>query len=204
MTKVVNAQQLMPGFEQPVEQAQQVFRAAMKAMASPGLVCQTVGVEALGSLQPATLAVALTLLDGDTPVWLDEAADRTEVRDNLRFHCNCPFAQNPSVTAFAIVANPLMMPALEAFPIGDELYPDRSATLILQVGSLGDGESFALSGPGIKDKAVLKVEGLPGDFIGQWQQNHALYPCGVDLILTSGHSMAALPRSTRIEAAPCT
>lgn len=65
------AESLTGGFSQPVFEAQSVFRAVMDGMARPG-THQTVAV----SLHPpapfglAQAAIALTLCDADTRVWL--------------------------------------------------------------------------------------------------------------------------------------
>jgi alpha-D-ribose 1-methylphosphonate 5-triphosphate synthase subunit PhnH len=199
MTDSVNVARLVPGFEQPVEQSQRTFRAVLAAMASPGTAGEVCGPASVGPLHSATLAVALTLLDRDTPVWLDAVADGAEVRDNLRFHCGCPLTQVPEAASFAIISNARSMLPLERFEVGDDLYPDRAATLIVQLESLSGGAELVLSGPGIENRRVLRAAGLPEDFAAQWELNHSLYPCGVDLILTAGASVAALPRSTRLE-----
>jgi alpha-D-ribose 1-methylphosphonate 5-triphosphate synthase subunit PhnH len=85
---------------------------------------------------------------------------------------------------------------LSAFPVGSAEYPDRSTTLITEVGLLGREGSNAcrLTGPGIQDFSTLC---LPDPAL--MQANAALFPLGLDFILTSESSVAALPRSTRIE-----
>ena len=49
--------------------------------------------------------------------------------------------------------------------------------------------------------ALLAVTGLPGDFVRAWQQNHARYPRGVDLVLCADTTLTALPRSVTTEEA---
>ncbi len=197
----VNAELLTPGFDDPVDGAQRTFRAVLAAMACPGSVHAVPMQPApVAPLHPATWAVALTLLDGETPVWLDGATDRPRVRDNLRFHCGCPLVEKAGAAAFGLIAGPAVMPALAAFRCGDDLYPDRSATLILQVNALSGGQRLLLSGPGIETQTELMVAGLPENFVEQWTANGALYPAGIDLILTNGERVAALPRTTRVEA----
>lgn len=198
----VSAGLLVPGFEDPVDRAQRVYRKLLGAMAGPArVVTLDTGLEAVTPLSPASLGIALTLFDVDTPLWLDPAADRPGVRDNLRFHCGCPVVAAPGESAFALVADPARMPALAAFRSGDDTFPDRAATLIIQVPAFDTGERFVLTGPGIERRTILVVAGLPGDFAAQWAANGALYPAGVDVILTAGDRVAALPRSIRMEAA---
>jgi len=118
------------------------------------------------------------------------------VRDWVAFHCGAMFA-DAAAADFAVA---LDMPRLATLARGTDEAPERGATLILQVGGFGAGQALRLSGPGLAAPAVLKVAGLPADFVAQWRDNHAGFPCGVDLILTAGETVAALPRSVAIEA----
>ncbi len=64
--------ELPAGFADKVLSAQATFRSVMDAMARPGTVQRvtaTSGVPA--AMMRGTAAIALTLLDHDTPVWLD-------------------------------------------------------------------------------------------------------------------------------------
>ncbi|HET6198022.1 MAG TPA: phosphonate C-P lyase system protein PhnH, partial [Acetobacteraceae bacterium] len=60
---------------------------------------------------------------------------------------------------------------------------------------------YRLSGPGLREPSVFAASGLPAGFAAVWQRNHALYPCGVDIVLCAGATVAALPRSVSIEEA---
>lgn len=61
---------LQPAFQDPVLDAQRSFRAALKALAEPGLVRNLDRAPALAALQPASYALCLSFLDSDTPLWL--------------------------------------------------------------------------------------------------------------------------------------
>jgi len=91
------------------------------------------------------------------------------------------------------------MPPLSAFQAGSDEYPDRSTSLILQLPALRDGEVWSLKGPGIRESRSFAPAGLPAPFRGWLEENHRLFPRGVDVIFTSGSSLAALPRSSRLE-----
>jgi alpha-D-ribose 1-methylphosphonate 5-triphosphate synthase subunit PhnH len=52
-----------------------------------------------------------------------------------------------------------------------------------------------LRGPGIADSVSLSAQPLPPDFLDRLAANHALFPRGVDVIMLSATSVAALPRS---------
>jgi alpha-D-ribose 1-methylphosphonate 5-triphosphate synthase subunit PhnH len=84
---------------------------------------------------------------------------------------------------------------------GSHEAPEESATLILQVAALGSGTRYRLAGPGLREPAEWAVQGLPAGFTTAWRSNHALYPRGVDIVVCSGTTLAALPRSVSIEEA---
>lgn len=197
----LHAESLLPGFVDPVAESQRVFRAVLDAMSRPGTV---VGLDRIPAspapLDPAAAAVMLALADFETPVWLDAAADHPAVRQFIAFHCGCPITSDASGAVFAVLAEPGRMPPLTSFAQGSDQYPDGSATLVLQVPSLSGGPDLRLTGPGIRDRAALAPQGLPAAFPGWLAENHATFPQGVDVIFACGSSIAALPRSTRLEA----
>jgi alpha-D-ribose 1-methylphosphonate 5-triphosphate synthase subunit PhnH len=187
----------LPGFEDPVRDAQVTFRAVLDAMARPGRL-HNVGqsLTAPAPLDRATAAVLLTLIDNETPLWLDPAA--VAARDWLAFHCGAAIIDAPGEATFALA---LSMPNLDELPGGTHETPETSATLILQVSALGTGTRYRLSGPGLRVPTPLAVTGLPEDFTRIWQANHALYPRGIDLVLCADTTLTALPRSVTIQEA---
>jgi alpha-D-ribose 1-methylphosphonate 5-triphosphate synthase subunit PhnH len=191
-----------PGFADPVLSAQSVFRAIMDATARPGSIRSIEGTaSAPAPLSVGAAAIALTLLDQDTPVWLDEAlAARPEVADWLRFHTGAPIVADASRSAFAFVGNAAQLPPFDAFDPGTPEYPDRSTTLVLQVESFTHGSPLALTGPGIRGRQLFRAEPLPVDFTERLAANRRLFPRGVDLLLVCGNAVAALPRSVSVTA----
>ncbi len=199
MAETLAASALRPGFGAPVPDSQHVFRRVLAAMSEPGSV-HDVAVEMTPPppLDPATAAVCLTLLDFETPAWLDAAAGGDGTRAWLRFHCGCPLAADAGAARFAILAAPAAMPPLADFPLGSDAFPDESATLILQVASFMSGETIALGGPGVEDRREFRAAGIPEDFWKQRRELERLFPLGVDLVFASGSSLAAVPRSTQV------
>jgi len=197
----MQADAIQGGFAHPVFEAQSVFRAIMDAMAQPGSV-QSCDVSVLppAPLTPVAAAVALTLCDQDTPLWLDpELAASDAVATWLGFHSGARIVTDRAEAHFALVAAPADLTDFAGFAQGSQDYPDRSATLILQLDTLSAGLPFILRGPGIKEEARLSPAPLPAQFSAFWQRNGALFPRGVDLILAAPDGIAALPRTTRIE-----
>ncbi len=194
------AAMLLPGFDDAVTSAQRTFRAALDAMSRPGSVREL--HEPCGvphGLSPALSALLLTLVDADTPLWLPPGTPAA-VRAFLRFHCGCPLVDEVARAVFVAVPAGHAAPDLADCAQGDPAYPDRSATLLLEVASLANGPAATLRGPGIEHEATLRAQGLPAAFWTQWRDNHARFPLGVDVLLTSGHALSALPRTTQVEA----
>lgn len=188
------------GFAAPVFDAQTVFRAVMDAMARPGTIQPVAGLTQPPAPLSATAgAVALTLCDHDSPLWLDAALQVSAARSWLSFHTGTPLAATPADAHFALVANPANLISLENFAQGTQEYPDRSTTLILQVESLTDGAPLHLEGPGIETSATIAPTPLPRHFVEQWKQNGARFPRGTDVILAAPGAVACLPRTTRIK-----
>ena len=193
-----NLSSLSAGFESPALASQHVFRAALEALARPGRIARVAAVaDAPAELEPAACALALALLDQDTTLWLSPALAAGQAGAYLRFHTGCRLADAPASADFAI-AEAHELPPLDAFSSGSEDYPDRSATVIVQVGELREGEGWALEGPGVRGTARLRVAGLGSEFTAAWKSNLARFPRGIDLFLACGRELCGLPRTVRI------
>ncbi|MDO8980412.1 MAG: phosphonate C-P lyase system protein PhnH [Afipia sp.] len=188
------------GFANPVLSSQSVFRSVMNALARPGSIQAIVDtVHAPSPLMQATAAVALTLFDHDTPIWLDNHfAGISAISAWLRFQSDAPLTVDASLASFALIHRGALLPDFETFALGTPEYPDRSTTLVVQVDTLTEGPELVLCGPGIKGAASLRAGSMPSDFVERMQANRALFPRGVDVLLTCGSELVALPRSTHV------
>ena len=190
---------LAPGLADPGHDAQRLFRAVLDAFAHPGRIMSLPDPPAgPGVLSPATAAYLLTLVDRDTPLWLAPEFDVPAVRDFVRFHTGAPIVAERSAAVFAVLPHD-MASSLDGFAIGTDPYPDRSATLVIEVPVLGAGPARRWRGPGIAGETAVAVGGLGADFWQAWADNHALFPCGVDIVFTAGSQLLALPRSIAVE-----
>jgi alpha-D-ribose 1-methylphosphonate 5-triphosphate synthase subunit PhnH len=191
---------MQSGFADPVFDAQRAFRAAMNALAQPGTLQALESSLVPPAPLPAELAaLALTLFDHETPFWLDAPLATPDVVAFLRFHTGAPAVADPADAAFALVLDAASCPLFSAFAQGVPAYPDRSATLILAVQNLAAEGGLVLSGPGIREHAMLSADPLPADFIARWAANRQLAPCGVDVLLAAAGCVVGLPRSVQIE-----
>ena len=192
--------ELPAGFADKVLSAQSTFRSVMDAMARPGSVQRIASVAGTpAGMMRGTAALALTLFDHDTPIWLDSAMSATpDVARWLKFHTSAPVVADSSIASFALVGDAQNLPALDRFAFGSNEYPDRSTTLILQVESLADGAIVELQGPGIDGSAALRASIQPHDLFGRLAINATLFPRGIDVVLVHDDSIVAIPRTARL------
>lgn len=197
---------LAPGFADPVHSSQQAFRLLIDALARPGRIQRLPAPpEKVAGLGPAAAAIALTLLDFETPVWLDK--DSLEATHFLRFHCNCAIVGDARRARFAFAKGFDNLPSLDAFSLGTDIEPENATTLIVEVDDLYADGPLVLTGPGIERQHRLGVSGFDTDRIAERVALAELFPRGLDVFLTCGERVAGLPRTTRIHtlrSEPCT
>jgi alpha-D-ribose 1-methylphosphonate 5-triphosphate synthase subunit PhnH len=198
---ISSSEALVGGFKEPVFNSQSVFKAAMDGMARPGTI-QSVdpAISPPAPLDVAAGALGLTLCDHDTPVWLTSTLAKSSVPAWLGFHTGAALAADKLEARFVFIEAGAMVSSLNQFSLGTQEYPDRSATLILEVAELEGGKQLALTGPGIKSIQMISPIGLPETFLRLWTDNRAIFPRGVDIILTAGSRFVCLPRTTKITA----
>lgn len=186
---------LSGGFDDPAAQSSRAFRVILDAMARPGTIGRAEGAAPPAPVSPAMGLVALTLCDGGTPCRLSPALAASDFPDWLRFHCGAPVTDDPAEAAFAFGTPADLLPA-DQWPMGTPEYPDRGATLVLEIPGFTGAEA-RLFGPGIKHAATLPLGDALADIAALRAFNS--YPLGLDLILCAGDRLAALPRTTRLE-----
>ncbi|MEL6582965.1 MAG: phosphonate C-P lyase system protein PhnH [Pseudomonadota bacterium] len=179
------------GFADPARDAARAFRAALDVMARPGTIETVVGGEAPARCSPAAAVLLLTLCDDTTPIYLAGEHDTDSLRAWITFHTAAPFT-GPEHAMFALGKWEALQP-VSRFSIGTSEFPDRAATLIVEMDAL-TAQGATLKGPGIKDTATLSLPETAA-----FQRNRAQFPLGFDCFLTSGDRLAGLPRSTLVE-----
>lgn len=192
---------LTGGYTDPVHEAQNVFRMLMDCMARPGTIkTMAPSVEPPAPMGPATGAIALTLCDHDTPVWLAPGLAKSAAADWIGFHTGAPVTREKSEARFAFVEAGAPLASFGLFALGSQEYPDRSATVIIEIVRFDGGQPLSLSGPGIRERVTIAPVGLPEIFLRQWADNRALFPRGIDVVLTAGRQILCLPRTCNITA----
>jgi alpha-D-ribose 1-methylphosphonate 5-triphosphate synthase subunit PhnH len=183
---------LAGGFADAPIAAARAFRAALEAMARPGTIWTLEGATPPAPLSVAAGVLILTLCDGTTPVHLAPSLDVPVLRDWVIFHTGAPLV-SAEEARFAVGPWGELRP-VDRFAIGLPDYPDRSATLIVELQDL-TSTGARLTGPGILASAHLSLPETDA-----FRVNRALAPMGFDTYLTCGNRLAGLPRSTKVEA----
>ena len=188
------------GFPDPVHETQSVFQATYDAMSRPGRIIEVAAhLTAPAPLSAVAAAVALTLVDNDTPIWLDTVLRTAAVEDYLQFHTGCPISSDPSEAVFGLIADLAHLPDFDDFAYGETEYPERSVTLILQVDAMQAKTGVHFSGPGIEREHVIGIDPLDAGFWRAVQRNNACFPSGIDFIFTTDDAVAACLCSTEVK-----
>lgn len=179
------------GFANPPIQSAEAFRAALNVLSRPGRIEELHGAEAPAPVSPAAAALLLTLCDPETPLYLAPGHDSAAIRDWVAFHIGAPLV--PAAQAHFALGTWAALGPLTAYRVGGAEYPDRSATLIVELEALTNAGP-RLTGPGIQSHAHLS---LPE--VAAFQNNRQLFPLGLDFYFAAGSCLAGLPRSTIVE-----
>ena len=196
-----NLNTLVAGFDDEAFGSQAIFRTALQALSHPARpIDMPVGASVPRQGHMAAAVLLLGLLDTDTRLWLSPAIATSDAAAWLRFHTGCTLVAEPAQAQFCWLAQGDTWPDLTQLNLGSDTWPDQSATCVIEVDRLqGDAPGWTLQGPGIPGERMLQVTGLPSGFESQWQDNHALFPRGVDVFLASPTQIAGLPRTTRLQ-----
>lgn len=183
---------LTGGFSEAPLQSAAGFRAILRALSRPGEIVGVTGACPPAPLSPAAGVAVLVLLDSTTPLHLAPGHDTPALRDWITFHTGAPLVE-AGQAMFALGTWEALLP-VSRFAIGSPEYPDRAATLIVELPRLVP-EGALLRGPGIRHTARLSLPETAA-----FEANRALFPLGFDTLFTCAHQIAGLPRSTVVEA----
>lgn len=189
---------LLAGFEQPIEQSQRAFRLILKALSEPGVEVALPGGPVWGALNAASTAVLLTLADRETPLQLSDTLKSEQVLTNIRFHTGAPLASQQQDICLALWDSQLQATDLATLPHGSEISPEFGTTLMVQIAALTGGSRLRLCGPGIEKQREISPQ-LPPALLNYLLERPQRFPLGLDVVLTCGERLLALPRTTRVE-----
>jgi alpha-D-ribose 1-methylphosphonate 5-triphosphate synthase subunit PhnH len=188
-----------PGFADATREAQIVFRVVLDALAHPTRPYPLDGVaDAPAELGAGLGAVALTVLDDECALWLDDRRMLdADVTAWLAFHTGVRLVADPADADF-LVAAPGSLPPLADLATGTDEAPHRSATVLLDLRGCAGAIRYRAEGPGIDGHVDVAAPWASDDFLTQWRRNGELFPRGVDVLLIGEDTVAGLPRTTRL------
>ncbi|HBR1086887.1 TPA: phosphonate C-P lyase system protein PhnH [Klebsiella pneumoniae] len=190
---------LQPAFTLAVQDAQHSFRRLLKAMSEPGVIVSLQQLQhGWQPLNVASTSLLLTLADRETPVWLASALRNDLVGQNLRFHTGAPLVDQPQQAVFAVANDGISAEQLNVLSAGTVTGPETGVTLIVQLASLSGGRMLRLTGAGIAEERMIAPQ-LPDCIIDELTERPHPFPLGIDLILTCGERLLAIPRTTHVE-----
>lgn len=200
MNLAADLHEITPGFADPVLESQAIFRRALHALSRPGdIVDIDCRAEFPHGMHRAAGGLLLVLLDQDTRLWLAPSVASESIAAYLRFHTGCRLVERHVEADVAFIGGTEELPRLASFALGTEDYPERSATVVIQLERLVSHAGWTLRGPGIAERSTFAPSGLDDRFVRQWCELNQWFPRGIDVFLTSGSRLAGLPRTTRIE-----
>ena len=119
------------GFNDPIHDAQNVFRFILNAMSMPSSLQSMPSELSFGQANAATTQILLALTDSTTPVWLSEAFKTdSELTQNLQFHANTPLATRQDKASFALLGGG-QNTEINELSWGNAEYHETSTTLII-------------------------------------------------------------------------
>lgn len=187
---------MLAGLSNPTHASQQAFRAMLKAMSEPATLVDIDVATAWENLNSASVGVLLTLCDQNTTLYFSDALHNESVIKSTQFHTQAVVGEAHNAH-FAFITSSEF--DADDYYHGDETYPEHSATVIIQVDSLTDGQPLTLSGAGIETTKVI-APSISDALLAHYQRQTERYPLGIDTILTCGNQLMAIPRTTNVEA----
>ncbi|MEA3324813.1 MAG: phosphonate C-P lyase system protein PhnH [Euryarchaeota archaeon] len=178
--------------------SQRIFRSLLDAMANPGRITTLPKID----IKPPAanrypLLLLMTLLDHEVSFSVLGGA-QTQVTEYLKTNTGGKESRLEN-SDFILVYGGSSHGLIRGARVGTLEYPDESATVIYDTGSIGDnGEDILLelSGPGIAGKRRIGVSGIEQTEIEDVLAMRD-YPLGLDLIFTdTAGRIVCIPRST--------
>lgn len=199
---------LLPAFTDEATDSQVVFRNILKAMSEPGSILSIDGSSGSHDSRfsknidqnklSCLWSIAQTLLDSDCSIFVYPSISEKSFMQSLTFYTGVCIACDVKEANFIFLSMDELKD-LNEFNLGGIEKPHLSTTAIVYVESIKKDAQIILSGPGIKESRPLALAGLDEEKVSLLQNNHKLYPCGIDFIFCSEANITAIPRSTKIK-----
>ncbi|RKF21432.1 phosphonate C-P lyase system protein PhnH [Alginatibacterium sediminis] len=198
---------IQSGFSQPVLDSQACFRQVLAALSEPGSV-NTLGLHiGFEPLAASVCQIVLSLCDNHTQLFVDPSSlmesqsTLDNVIENIKFHTDTKISDK-SRADFVITSASSPFVA-EDYKSGTEMYPEDSATILLETNSFEGGTLLQLSGPGIEHTRQVRLGHIHSSLLDALIQPAYKYPLGQDFIFCCGEQIVAISRTTKVEISAC-
>ena len=190
---------LQTAFTLPVQDAQHSFRRLLKAMSEPGVIVSLQQIQhGWQPLNIASTSLLLTLADHDTPVWMAAALNNDLVGQNLRFHTGATLVEQPQQAIFAVACDTISAEQLNVLSAGTLAAPETGEFLLyLETGQRAIRSEQTKAAVLAEERMIAPQ--LPDCIIDELTERPHPFPLGIDLILTCGERLLAIPRTTHVE-----
>jgi alpha-D-ribose 1-methylphosphonate 5-triphosphate synthase subunit PhnH len=181
---------------------QYIYRQLLDAIARPGKICslKSTNIQPPDGLSNWLTGIVFTLLDSETTFATLPANGKWN-----QYICLNTGAQEAVIAdaEYIIVEGSANLPQIAESNCGHLLSPELGSSLLVMVNRVaesGVGLRLTMSGPGIKGRNKLVIEGLSSDNLARIILLNQEYPLGVDVFfIDCSGRMAALPRSSVIQ-----
>ena len=196
--------ELPAGFADKVLSAQSTFRSVMDAMARPGSVQRIAPRPARRPpMMRGTAAIALTLFDHDTPIWLDAPMSATpDVAQMAQVpHQRAGDRGFRRSASFALVGDPRDAAGARSLRVRQQRISgsfDDADPAGRKPDATGPPSSCAA--PASTARRCCGPSIQPQDLFERLAVNAALFPRGIDVVLVHDDAIVAIPRTTRLVA----
>ncbi len=180
-----------------VHNTQKHYRELVDLFSRPGEVRMSAfDTPNFSNFSDAVLATVLTLFDNEISFHTDAQRDCDEFQTLTGGSCA---GEAKEADYVVIKEEALTETVFQNIKTGTLGSPEKSATLIIEVASIGEGHKYALRGPGIK--AVNEIEmTLDPAWMELRRGLCSEFPLGIDMILIDRHNqMTVIPRTTKVE-----
>ncbi|MFC3419944.1 phosphonate C-P lyase system protein PhnH [Salinicoccus hispanicus] len=180
-----------------IHETQQHYRKLIDLFSRPGEVgAGRMEMPNFTRFSDAVLATVMTLLDNEICFATTAQGDREEFMTLTGAKCT----EDYSVADFIVMKeSDLTEEMMETIKAGTLASPEKSATLIIEVASIGSGYSYRLQGPGIKTVNEVAMS-LDPKWMAIRDTRCIEFPIGIDLILIDrDNHMTVIPRTTSVE-----
>jgi len=179
---------LNPIWQPEIQQSH--YRILLDAMSHPG---RRYSVTTQREEAPMALAILATLLDAE--VSLADPHGLLKNEDSFMLQAKSLGTDQ----ADYILCDGSLIPDFEP-KLGTLPSPDQSATLILVVDKIGQGNiNLKLEGPGIAENEKLAMSGIEPHWFSRREDWVCSFPLGVDFIVVDDTQIIAIPRTTKVE-----